>query len=186
MQAVFSESNISASQLLRSAIAQYFERQRKPWQVSAVTVVDPESATGILPFDRDASVRTHYTACSTLQASRVIKTQLSVLYRKKACRTRERARLGLTARADLLVHFDMRLFIVEHKLVYTQQLFDSKPLQRSIAPFKLSRTNCIRLMSLCFIWPKTIFIRCTGGEPSTVNNLVARPATSSGYALNMR
>ena len=67
---------------------------------------------------------THYPACSTLQASRVIKTQFFVLYGKEACGTRERAWLGLTARAELLVHFDMRMFIVYDKLVYTQQLFD--------------------------------------------------------------
>ena len=92
--------------------------------VLAVTVVNSESAAGILPFDRYTCVGTHYPACSTLQAPRAIKAQFFVLYGKEARRTRERAWLGLTARAEFLVYFDVRMVIVYDKLVYAQQLFD--------------------------------------------------------------
>jgi len=103
-----------------SACKTVFSRQ----QVSAVTVVNSESATGIFPFDRDTCMGTHYPACSTLQAPRAVKTQFFVHYGKKTRGTRERAWLGLTAGADLLVHFDMRMSLVYDKLVYAQQLFD--------------------------------------------------------------
>ncbi len=86
--------------------------------------MDPESAAGIAPFDRNICMGTHYPARSTLQASRVIKAQFLILYGIEARGTRERTWLGLTPRAEFLVHFDVRLVIVDDKLVYTQQLFN--------------------------------------------------------------